>query len=210
MYVAFLKFSLSHKASWKLSRTLRGRDGYLPKKGKHMQLQDRLKCECSWLYHERASHWMSCRLCFLYNLRIDLLLEIRKMDPTVFKIGRSQAIKNQWVEMGKQLTRKLSIAWILQGDSQESSHLTTYGHGLMCIHNSSVHTVSRAYSRTHELAPFLFSLFQVTIDDGAMHSSTLLCQVKVIWYKLMLIVYAGLFKRPIKQCVYVILLDNWR
>ncbi|KAE9448574.1 hypothetical protein C3L33_19521, partial [Rhododendron williamsianum] len=31
----------------------------------------------------------------------------RKMDPTVFKIGRSQAIKNQWVEMGKQLTRKV-------------------------------------------------------------------------------------------------------
>lgn len=33
----------------------------------------------------------------------------RKMDPTVFKIGRSQAIKNQWVEMGKQLTRKVNL-----------------------------------------------------------------------------------------------------
>ncbi|PSS26045.1 Phenylalanine--tRNA ligase alpha subunit like [Actinidia chinensis var. chinensis] len=32
----------------------------------------------------------------------------RKLDPTVLKIGRSQAIKNQWVEMGKQLvTRKV-------------------------------------------------------------------------------------------------------
>ncbi|XP_028068871.1 phenylalanine--tRNA ligase alpha subunit, cytoplasmic-like [Camellia sinensis] len=32
----------------------------------------------------------------------------RKMDPAVFKIGRSQAIKNQWLEMGKQLvTRKV-------------------------------------------------------------------------------------------------------
>ncbi|KAI8007944.1 Phenylalanine--tRNA ligase alpha subunit, cytoplasmic [Camellia lanceoleosa] len=30
----------------------------------------------------------------------------RKMDPTVFKIGRSQAIKNQWLEMGKQLVTK--------------------------------------------------------------------------------------------------------
>ncbi|XP_057496447.1 phenylalanine--tRNA ligase alpha subunit, cytoplasmic-like [Actinidia eriantha] len=33
---------------------------------------------------------------------------LRKLDPTVLKIGRSQAIKNQWVEMGKQLvTRKV-------------------------------------------------------------------------------------------------------
>uniref|UniRef100_A0A5B7BSD1 phenylalanine--tRNA ligase n=1 Tax=Davidia involucrata TaxID=16924 RepID=A0A5B7BSD1_DAVIN len=32
----------------------------------------------------------------------------RKLDPSVFKIGRSQAMKNQWVEMGKQLvTRKV-------------------------------------------------------------------------------------------------------
>ncbi|CAL5378513.1 unnamed protein product [Camellia sinensis] len=30
----------------------------------------------------------------------------RKMDPAVFKIGRSQAIKNQWLEMGKQLVTK--------------------------------------------------------------------------------------------------------
>ncbi|XP_028103640.1 phenylalanine--tRNA ligase alpha subunit, cytoplasmic-like [Camellia sinensis] len=34
----------------------------------------------------------------------------RKMDPAVFKIGRSQAIKNQWLEMGKQLvTKKVNI-----------------------------------------------------------------------------------------------------
>ncbi|KAG5537050.1 hypothetical protein RHGRI_024485 [Rhododendron griersonianum] len=64
----------------------------------------------------------------------------------------------------------------------------------MCIHNASVHSESRAYSRTHSLAPFSFSLFQVTIDDGAMHSSTLLCQVKVIRDQLMLILYVGLFK----------------
>ncbi|KAA8536104.1 hypothetical protein F0562_028582 [Nyssa sinensis] len=32
----------------------------------------------------------------------------RKLNPSVFKIGRSQAMKNQWVEMGKQrVTRKV-------------------------------------------------------------------------------------------------------
>ncbi|GFY89695.1 phenylalanyl-tRNA synthetase, putative [Actinidia rufa] len=30
----------------------------------------------------------------------------KKMDPSIFKIGRSQAIKNQWVEMGKQLVMR--------------------------------------------------------------------------------------------------------
>ncbi|THG16167.1 hypothetical protein TEA_007237 [Camellia sinensis var. sinensis] len=33
----------------------------------------------------------------------------RKMDPAVFKIGRSQAIKNQWLEMGKQLVTKKGV-----------------------------------------------------------------------------------------------------
>ena len=30
----------------------------------------------------------------------------KKMDPSIFKIGRSQAIKNQWVEMGKKLVTR--------------------------------------------------------------------------------------------------------
>ncbi|XAR55438.1 Phenylalanine--tRNA ligase [Bertholletia excelsa] len=30
----------------------------------------------------------------------------RKLDPSILKIGRSQAIKNQWVEMGKQLVKR--------------------------------------------------------------------------------------------------------
>ncbi|XP_047324536.1 phenylalanine--tRNA ligase alpha subunit, cytoplasmic-like [Impatiens glandulifera] len=34
----------------------------------------------------------------------------KKIDASVFKIGRSQVIKNQWVEMGKQLvTRKVRM-----------------------------------------------------------------------------------------------------
>ena len=33
----------------------------------------------------------------------------KKLDPSVFKIGCSQAGKNKWVDMGKQVSRKLII-----------------------------------------------------------------------------------------------------
>ncbi|THG17162.1 hypothetical protein TEA_005872 [Camellia sinensis var. sinensis] len=49
-------------------------------------------------------HWFDVE-CSPWELKF--LALTRKMDPAVFKIGRSQAIKNQWLEMGKQLvTRK--------------------------------------------------------------------------------------------------------
>lgn len=32
----------------------------------------------------------------------------KKLDPAVFKIGCSQAGKNKWVEMGKQVSRKVT------------------------------------------------------------------------------------------------------
>lgn len=44
-----------------------------------------------WMDYHRVNLWMQKRL-----------------DPSVFKIGSSQAGKNKWVEMGKQISRKVS------------------------------------------------------------------------------------------------------
>ena len=42
----------------------------------------------------------------------------RKVDPSVYKIGCSQAIKNKWLEMGKQqVSRKVMqfCMWLVSG-----------------------------------------------------------------------------------------------
>lgn len=35
----------------------------------------------------------------------------KKVDPSVYKIGLSQAMKNKWVEMGKQLVSR-KVTWL--------------------------------------------------------------------------------------------------
>ncbi|KAM7279502.1 hypothetical protein ACFE04_006636 [Oxalis oulophora] len=42
---------------------------------------------------------------------------MKKLDPAVFKIGCSQAGKNKWVAMGKEITRKIEEAMTMQAYS---------------------------------------------------------------------------------------------
>lgn len=47
------------------------------------------------------------------SLETDFWMQ-KKLDPLLFKIGRAQAAKNKWVEMGKQLvSRKVSYTEFL-------------------------------------------------------------------------------------------------
>ena len=63
-------------------------------------------------------YWDMCLKNFSLNIFLSSLLTCnlwncvlvqKVLDPSVFKIGCSQAGKNKWVDMGKQVSRKVII-----------------------------------------------------------------------------------------------------